>query len=93
MRFADRMPDRPTVLNVCTGVRTSINDLAAILAESLGCRPHFETLPSRDGEIRHSRGDPSAAREALGFAATVSLSRGLALTTGSLATTHEHADG
>ncbi len=89
----NRMPDRPTVFNVCTGLRTSINDLAAILAESLGRRPRFETLPPRDGEIRHSRGDPSAARAALGFAATVPLSRGLALTMRSLAPMHEHADG
>ena len=88
-----RMPDRPAVLNVCTGRRTSINDLAALVAGALGRRPLVEMMPPRDGEIRHSRGDPSAARAALGFEATVPLSRGLALTTRSLATMHEHADG
>lgn len=89
----NRMPDRPTVLNVCTGQRTSINDLAAMLAGSLGRQPQFEMLQPRDGEIRHSRGDPSAARATLGFEAMVPLSRGLTLTTQSLAAAHEYAAG
>jgi len=72
--------DEPHVVNVCTGRRTSVQDLAGEIAGSLGCRPLIEHRPHRDGEIRHSLGDPAAARRTLGFEATTSLRDGLAAT-------------
>jgi UDP-glucose 4-epimerase len=75
-----RLPNRPVVLNVCTGTSTSINELAAILARTVGRTMRLETLPERDGEIRYSRGDPSLAREILGFEAHTLLKQGLGMT-------------
>ena len=71
---------RPLVLNVCTGTTTSIAQLAHSLAGAIGRKPVIETGPARDGDIRHSCGNPSAAHAALGLVAQYSLDRGLALT-------------
>ena len=75
-----RVPLQPRVFNVCTGRSTSIDDLALAIADPLGCEPRIERLPRRDGEIRYSLGDPSAARQTLGFEARTFLKQGLALT-------------
>lgn len=68
----------PHVLNVCTGRSTSVQDLADEIAHSLGRSSLIEHQPHRHGEIRHSLGDPTGARRALGFEATISLRDGLA---------------
>jgi UDP-glucose 4-epimerase len=70
----------PHVVNVCTGRRTSVRNLAEEIAGSLGCRPLIEHRPGRHGEIRHSFGDPAAARRLLGFKAVTSLQDGIAET-------------
>jgi UDP-glucose 4-epimerase len=70
--------DEPRVLNVCTGRGTSVQDLVGEIAGSLGCSSLIEHQPHRHGEIRHSLGDPTGARRALGFEATTSLRDGLA---------------
>jgi UDP-glucose 4-epimerase len=72
--------DEPRVVNVCTGRRTSVEDLAREIAASLGRRPVIEFGPQRHGEIRHSLGDPDAARRTLGFEAATSLQDGIAAT-------------
>ncbi|MDE2333857.1 MAG: NAD-dependent epimerase/dehydratase family protein [Rhodospirillales bacterium] len=61
------------VFNVCTGRATSILQLATLL----GACPVTHAA-ARAGDIRHSRGDPRRAAEALGVAATVELAAGLA---------------
>ncbi|HEX6308368.1 MAG TPA: NAD-dependent epimerase/dehydratase family protein [Longimicrobiales bacterium] len=65
-------------VNVCTGRRTGIAELAVLLGERLGMPiPPEITGRYRVGDIRHCVGDPARAREALGFAASVSLAEGL----------------
>jgi dTDP-L-rhamnose 4-epimerase len=64
--------------NVCTGQATPIVDVARVLAERLGLSIEPETVGRyRAGDIRHCYGDPSAARESLGFQASVGLAEGL----------------
>jgi len=65
------------ILNVCTGVPTSINQLAATLKTVTGKNPNVKHGPARMGDIRSSYGDPALAAENLGFKATVDLKRGL----------------
>ena len=70
------------VFNICTGVGTSILELARNITEI--CRIPFspEHRSARAADIRLSVGDPRAASEKLGFAARVSLKEGLAKTIG-----------
>lgn len=68
------------VFNVCTGRATSVTDLARATAEVLGVGPAIGFGPARPGDIRASLGDPSAAREGLGFAAETMLRDGLGRT-------------
>lgn len=66
------------VLNVCTGRPTSILDLVAAISEVCGRPAEVSRGPLRPGEIRHSFGDPSRARAALGLGPPASLRAGLA---------------
>ena len=65
------------VFNVCTGVPTSINQLAATLKTVTGKNPKVKHGPARLGDIRSNYGDPAKAEENLGFRATVDLAKGL----------------
>jgi UDP-glucose 4-epimerase len=65
------------VFNVCTGVHTSINELAATLKTVTGKNLNVKYGPARLGDIRKSYGDPALAAENLGFKATVDLTMGL----------------
>lgn len=65
------------VFNVCTGVPTSVLDLAHIIAELAGTAPTIRHLPPRAGEIHHSTGVRERARTALGLGDPVSLRDGL----------------
>lgn len=69
--------DCDTVLNVASGTRTSITDLATILADIVDSPVDPVYEPARAGDIRHSGADISRAREQLGFEPTVSLREGL----------------
>ncbi len=69
------------VFNVCTGQATSILQLATLL----GAGPITHGA-ARAGDIRHSRGDPRRATEALGVAATMGLAAGLAMLRGAMMT-------
>jgi UDP-glucose 4-epimerase len=70
------------VLNVCTGRATSVRALAGLLGDVAGREVSMEFGPARAGDIRASLGDPSAARAALGLAATTRLEDGLIATFG-----------
>jgi UDP-glucose 4-epimerase len=72
------------VFNVCTGRATSLLDLAQVLGALLGRTPRIEHGPARPGDIRHSLGDPAAARAALGVAAETRIEAGLGATLGFL---------
>jgi UDP-glucose 4-epimerase len=74
MRLA---PADARVFNVCTGIATSVLDLAQIIAELAGTRLDARHRPPRAGEIRHSTGSPALSRKVLGLAEPVSLRNGL----------------
>ncbi len=64
--------------NICTGRRTSVLDIARLLAKHLG-RPELEpevVKRYRSGDIRHCFGDPGRMKE-LGWEAKISLDDGL----------------
>jgi UDP-glucose 4-epimerase len=69
------------VFNGCTGVATSLRQLATAIGDAIGdaagtaITTHHAA--AREGDIRHSLGNPGAAHEALGFRATTALADGL----------------
>ena len=70
------LPGSP-VFNVCTGRGVSVLQMAGILGGLLGEVPRIAHGPARPGEVRHSVGDPSAGRAALGLGDPVPLEIGL----------------
>jgi UDP-glucose 4-epimerase len=68
------------VFNVCSGGETSVKDLAELLIRLRGKEgrlvPRFEAIDS--GLVQRRWGDPTKARELLGFTATTRLEDGLA---------------
>jgi UDP-glucose 4-epimerase len=73
----DLRPPEAAVLNVCTGVPTSVETLAALIATLTGRFLDISPQPARTGEIRHSLGDPEPANKALGLAGRTALREGL----------------
>ena len=71
-----RSADSP-VFNVCTGMPTSIQALAGLIAELAGKTLSAQTQPPRGGEIRHSLGVPTLADTVLGIQGRVPLRIGL----------------
>ena len=67
------------VFNVCTGMPTSVNQLAATLKTVTGKNPKVKHGPARLGDIRSNYGDPAKAKKILGFRASVDLTKGLQL--------------
>jgi UDP-N-acetylglucosamine/UDP-N-acetyl-alpha-D-glucosaminouronate 4-epimerase len=67
--------------NVAAGRRTTVNDLARAVRESVGGAPEPRHEAARPGDVRHSLADGSLAKQFLGFASRVSLADGLARTT------------
>jgi nucleoside-diphosphate-sugar epimerase len=65
------------VFNVCTGVPTSINQLASTLKTVTGKSLKVKYGPARLGDIRSNYGNPAKAKENLGFRASVDLTKGL----------------
>jgi UDP-glucose 4-epimerase len=71
-------PAGASVFNVCTGITTSVLDLARTIAELAGTVSDISHKPPRAGEIRHSTGSPTLARAALSLTDPVALRSGLA---------------
>jgi UDP-glucose 4-epimerase len=65
------------VLNVCTGRPVSINELAQLVKEVTEKELEIVHGEPRAGDVRHSYGDPSKAREVVGFEAKIGLKEGL----------------
>jgi nucleoside-diphosphate-sugar epimerase len=65
------------VFNVGAGVRTSVNRLYELIAKILGVTKPSKHLPPREGDIRDSLADITAARTVLGYNPSVSLEAGL----------------
>ena len=74
--MARRLPGAP-VFNVCTGQAISVLHLAATLGALQGVTPAILHGPARNGEIRHSVGDPSRICAALGLGRPMPLEAGL----------------
>ncbi|MBX5453769.1 MAG: NAD-dependent epimerase/dehydratase family protein [Acidobacteriia bacterium] len=72
--------DRPpagAVLNICTGIGTSIEALAKLVSELGGRQLQIRFSPARPGEIRNSVGSPARAAAALGLSQPTTLREGL----------------
>jgi nucleoside-diphosphate-sugar epimerase len=69
------------VYNLASGVETTIGELAELVNELTGNKAPVDLKPSREWDRSGKRyGDPSKARDAIGFAAKTSLRDGLART-------------
>jgi len=71
--------DRPAaIVNVCSGVETTMRELAALLLRLTGSPVGIEFKPEPRGGLPPRRvGDPTRAKELLGFEARTSLEDGL----------------
>jgi UDP-glucose 4-epimerase len=70
-------PADPLVFNVCSGVSTSVQALAELIAQLAGKTLDAQMRPPRAGEIRHSLGVPTLADSVLGIEGRVPLRTGL----------------
>jgi UDP-glucose 4-epimerase len=70
-------PDDGPVFNVCTGVATSVGELARLVADLAGKKLTMRTRPPRAGDIRHSLGVPALADAVLDMPGRVPLREGL----------------
>jgi len=73
-------PDATGVVNIGTGVATSVNDLYRRLARQVGVTRPARHAPARPGEQRKSLLDAARAKALLGWTATTPLDAGLAKT-------------
>jgi UDP-glucose 4-epimerase len=70
-------PLEAPVFNVCTGVPTSVEALARLIADLSGKNLCIREEPPRVGEIRHSLGVPALADRILGLSGRTPLCAGL----------------
>lgn len=68
------------VLNIGTGIETSVNDLVRLFRETAGMDVRWRHGPPRSGEQRRSVLEPSLAKGVLGWQATTDLRTGLVFT-------------
>lgn len=68
------------VFNVCTGIPTSVEALAQLIAGLAGKKLNVRHMPPRSGEIRHSLGVPDLGSDELHLAGRVPLREGLRAT-------------
>ena len=64
--------------NIGSGTRVTINELVRLIEGASGISPAVRHAPPREGDVRDSLADISAARSALEFQPTVDLATGLA---------------
>ncbi len=67
------------IFNVCTGTRTTVQDLAEMMAALYRTELVANYRPARAGEVKVSIGDPRQAAKQLGFEAKTTLADGLAI--------------
>ncbi len=63
--------------NVASGESVTVNRLVELMREAGGTEASVEHAPPRKGDVRHSRADVTAARDALGYDPRVGLEEGL----------------
>lgn len=66
-----------SVMNVCTGVGTSLKELAQTMIDIMGSEIQPDYRDAREGDIRESRGAAELARSLLGFGPARTLKDGL----------------
>ena len=64
------------LVNVGTGVQTSVNHLYAVMAELAGVRTPAHHAPLRPGELARSALDPGRAEQQLGWRAWTTIEMG-----------------
>jgi len=64
---------RGELIHFCSGIPTTIKDLALLIIEMAGVDMVPEYVEARPGELRYSLGDNLKAREMLGWAPSISL--------------------
>jgi UDP-glucose 4-epimerase len=70
--------DPAAIVNVCSGVETTMRDLAALLLRLTGSSVGMEFKPQPEGALPARRvGDPRRAAELLGFKAETTLEAGV----------------
>ena len=74
---APQLQQSRLVFNVCTGVPTSVNDLATVIMRLTGKHSEVRRGRARDGDIRQSIGDPLALQLIVGVQPTTPLEVGL----------------
>jgi UDP-glucose 4-epimerase len=77
--IAARSTATDQVFNVATGIETRLDDLAAALAAAMDAA-HLKPEHTEErlaGSVRRRQGDPSRARDSLGFRAEIELEEGL----------------
>jgi UDP-glucose 4-epimerase len=65
------------VLVACTGQQVSLRQLIGELGTILAVAPQISLAPAREGDIRHSLGNPAKLAERLGFTPGIAISEGL----------------
>jgi UDP-glucose 4-epimerase len=63
--------------NIASGESVTINLLVELMREAGGIAPVVKHVSPRKGDVRHSRADISAAREAIGYEPRVKMTEGL----------------
>jgi len=71
-------PTDASIFNICTGIATSVLDLARTIAELAGTRLDVRHQPPHVGDIRHSTGSPALSQASLSLPKPVALRGGLA---------------
>ena len=74
---APQLQQSRLVFNVCTGVPTSVNDLATLIMRLTGKHSEVRRGRARNGDIRQSIGDPLALHLIVGVQPAISLEVGL----------------
>lgn len=89
LRAMDARLSEAPVFNICTGRATSVLKLARTIASLCGQPLAIRFRPERKGDITHSYGDPTAAKEALGLGRSTELRTGLGATVAWLEGLHD----
>ena len=65
------------IFNVCTGVQTTIKELASTMINITGSNPNIEHLPARIGDIHSSLGSPEKIERTFGIKGETRIGEGL----------------
>ena len=84
VRSMSRATENAEIYNVCTGLSTSILQLAKTLFAVSGTTPEIDFKAARSGDIFTSLGQPKKAQTGLNIEAKVELGKGLKMTVSAL---------